>query len=386
MKAYPNLIEGVIEVLVQTFGKHIYADKVIPHILKENKKWGSRDRKFVANHSYEIIRNWRLLWHILGQEPSMKRKHLMELFDAYWNWLETGSKIPEGLPLGVVESYAAWFDERASNELGDHWPALAHALNQPASVVLRNNVLRQDRKSLVEILTKEGIDCEVSDVADESVVLANRPKLMHLKSYQKGRFEIQDGGSQLIVQHLDLQPGERFFDACCGAGGKAIQAASIMGNQGEILAMDTNDKALSECRRRAKRNGVDIITTESIKRPASVLVHQEWADKLLLDVPCSGSGVIRRDVDSKWKLQPEHLDKTIQIQKDILHKYHSTLKPGGTMVYATCSILRSENEDQVASFMEAFGEDFTLVDEFRLSPEHPHSDGYFIAIFQKHDD
>lgn len=123
--------------------------------------------------------------------------------------------------------------------------------------------------------------------------------------------------------------------------------------------------------------------TEVIRSAADVQRHAGWANKMLLDVPCSGTGVIRRDVDTKWKLQPEHLERTREIQYAILRDYSAALQPGGLLVYATCSILRSENEDQVRRFLDEKADAFELREELRISPEHPHSDGYYVARLYK---
>jgi len=383
MKPYPNLVAGVLEVLEKAFGKRLYADKVLQQVLRANKKWGSRDRAFVAEHSYEMVRYWRLIWHLADAEPSLKRKHLKRLFEVYWQWREDGRPLPEDLPLGVRESFPEWLDELASAELGDAWPDVAVALNRPSHVILRCNSLHGTREDVLSTLTSEGIDASISDVAPDALVLAKRPKLQRLNSFQDGLYEVQDGGSQLLASYLELQPGMKLLDGCSGAGGKALHAAALMRNHGEILCMDVQERKLSELNKRAARNGVNIIRTEHIRSAADVTQHEGWADAMLLDVPCSGTGVIRRDVDTKWKLKPEHLDRTRDLQRQILHKYPEALRSGGRLVYATCSILRSENEDQVADFMAAQGDAFELIEQKRISPEHPHSDAYFVAVFRK---
>jgi 16S rRNA (cytosine967-C5)-methyltransferase len=164
-------------------------------------------------------------------------------------------------------------------------------------------------------------------------------------------------------------------------GGKTLQLAAEMVNKGTLIAMDISEYKLKELEKRTQRNGVDIVQTALIKSPASIKAFAGKADKLLLDVPCSGSGVIRRDVDTKWKLQPEHVERNIAIQRDILHNYTQMLKPGGTLVYATCSIFKSENEDQVQWFLEQHPE-FRLVEEKRLNPGKD-NDGFYMARMKK---
>ena len=383
MIPHPNLVAGVLEVLERTFGQRLYADRVVDQVLRANKRWGSRDRAFVAEHSYEIVRWWTLLWHLNGEEVQIKRKQLKSLFETYWLWRESGMPQPKDLGTGLAQSYAPWFDEMASAELGEDWPALAAALNRPAQVILRANSLKTNREAVLERLAGEGIAAELSDVAPEALVLAKRPRLQHLESFKDGWYEVQDGGSQRIGAYLDPLPGDRILDGCSGAGGKALHAAALAGGKADILCMDIEPYKLGEAEKRALRAGVKGLRTEVIRSAADVQRHAGWANKMLLDVPCSGTGVIRRDVDTKWKLQPEHLERTREIQYAILRDYSAVLQPGGLLVYATCSILRSENEDQVRRFLDEKAGAFELREEVRISPEHPHSDGYYVARLYK---
>ncbi len=384
MIPHPNLVAGVLEVLERTFGQRLYADRVVDQVLRANKRWGARDRAFVAEHSYEIVRWWSLLWHLHGSEPAIKRKPLKDLFDTYWTWRSEGMPVPSDLDVAVAQSYAPWFAARAATELGSDWPVLAAALNRPAQVILRANTLKASREAVLERLTAEGIEAAMSDVAPDALVLAKRPRLQHLESFKDDWYDVHDGGSQRIAAYLDPQPGDRILDGCSGAAGKALHAAALARNQAEILCMDVESYKLGEAEKRAVRAGVQGLRTEWIRSPRDVQRHAGWANKMLLDVPCSGTGVIRRDVDTKWKLQPDHLERTLETQYGILRDYSEALQPGGTLVYATCSILRSENEDQVRRFLDEQGGAYSLREEVRITPEHPHSDGYYVAVLQKH--
>lgn len=400
-KLFPPTVAGVTEALELSFGKQLYADKVVEKLLRQNKKWGSRDRAFVAEHTYEMVRHWRKLWALYGKEPQLKRKDLEKLFGIYWltqgyalpDWpkfdevrdMDIAARMAE-LPqnIGILESFPDWFNERAATELGDQWPAVASALNAPANVVLRVNTLKSNKAELIKILAVEGI--EVEEMADfpHALRLTGRPKLTNLESFKAGLYEVHDAGSQTIAPFLKAQPGDFVVDACAGAGGKALHLAATMKNEGIIIAMDVEPHKLSELDKRADRNGATCITTSLIKGNASIKTYQEKADRLLLDVPCSGSGVIRRDVDTKWKLRPEHLERNIGIQRDILQRYSQMLKSGGTMVYATCSIFRSENEDQVAWFL-AENPEYRLEVEKYLDPSKD-NDGFYMARLKKNGD
>ena len=205
--------------------------------------------------------------------------------------------------------------------------------------------------------------------------------LFQLESYKNGLFEVQDAASQLIAPYLQVKPGMKVSDACAGAGGKALHLACLMQNKGSILAMDVEVKKLQELEKRAQRGGVRIINT-SIATKDVILRNKESADRLLLDVPCSGLGVLRRNPDAKWKLTPTFMDEIQQTQASILNDYSSMLKIGGLMVYATCSILPVENNLQVKHFLENNIGKFELLNEQSILPSQGY-DGFYMACLKK---
>ncbi len=397
-KLHKNLVAAVIEALETSFGKGYYVDKVLERILKSNKKWGARDRAFIAESTYEIVRWWRYLWELMGREPSLKRKELYRLFGLWWltkgytlsDWHQwddlkdydlNRSRRSMSKETGVVQSFPIWFDELATEELGPLWPKMAAELNRPAEVVIRTNTLKTDRKSLKDILAEEGVPTVELPANEIGLILQERSQTFKNPSFQNGLFEVQDGGSQQIAPFLQVEPGMRVIDACAGAGGKALHLAALMENKGSIIAMDVEAWKLNELKKRARRNGVHNIETRPIESSKSIKRLHNTADRLLLDVPCSGTGVIKRNPDTKWKLQPDHLDRVRSIQKDILDSYTKMLKTGGMCVYATCSILPSENEKQVAGFLTR-NTGFKLIEEQRISPAKA-SDGFYMALLQK---
>lgn len=391
----------MIEALETSFGKGYYADKVIERILKANPKWGVRDRGFIAENTYGMVRWWRLLWELYGKEPSLKRKELYRLFGIWWQW--QGNDLPkdkdwtqfdtirdldlkdryEGLKEHVAfrESFPDWLAELMEEELGAKWPEIARASNIPAEVFLRTNTLKIERKALLKELSNEFCPAKALENNEVGIVLEKRKNTFRLRSFQSGFFEVQDGGSQMIAPYLEVKPGMRVIDACSGAGGKALHLAALMENKGQIIAMDVEAWKLKELQKRARRNGVHNIETRPIENAKSIKRLHNSADRLLLDVPCSGTGVIKRNPDTKWKLQPEHLDRVRKIQGDIIADYSKMLKKGGKMVYATCSILRSENEEQVEKFLES-NPDFKLLKEQRLDPSQ-WSDGFYMALVER---
>lgn len=384
MKLHSNLLNGIVEILEISFSGNLYADKVIEKSLRSNKKWGSRDRSFVAQHAYEIIRWWRLIWFLKGEDPSLKKDKLFELFEVYWKWaIEKTISTPNDLPIAVIESYPIWLDKKAAMELGENWPILARALNIQANVVLRTNTLKISREQLLLRLAQEDIEAKSSKITSEAITLINRRKLKDLQSFKSGLFEIQDGGSQLISNFLAPMPGDKIMDCCSGAGGKALSLASKMKNIGEVLCIDIELSKIKELEIRAERAGATCIRTHLLLEAEELKEYSGWADKMLLDVPCSGTGVIRRDVDVKWKLTPEHLEGTLELQQEILNNYSKLLKVGGLLVYATCSILESENEMQIIKFLESHSESYELEHQERLSPLNIDSDGYYVALLRK---
>jgi len=186
----------------------------------------------------------------------------------------------------------------------------------------------------------------------------------------------------MIAPLLDLSPGLRLIDACAGAGGKSLHAASLMKNKGRIIALDIHEKKLAELKKRSARAGCDIIEAKLIEGSKTIKRLEKTADRLLLDVPCTGLGALRRNPDTKWKLTLERVDELRQIQADILLNYSTMLKPGGLMLYATCSILPSENELQVKNFLNQH-KDFKLIAEKHFWPGDNDFDGFYAAQIQR---
>ncbi|MBL7884868.1 MAG: class I SAM-dependent methyltransferase, partial [Bacteroidia bacterium] len=214
----------------------------------------------------------------------------------------------------------------------------------------------------------------------DALKLVKRQNLQSLKEYQNGFFEIQDASSQLIAPFLDLNSGMTVIDACAGAGGKSLHIAALMKNAGNIISMDVEERKLIELERRAKRGGVKIIKTRLINEQT---IHQlkNVADRLLLDVPCSGLGILKRNPDAKWKLNLDFITEIIKTQQHILSTYSSMLKLDGILVYATCSILPSENQHQVELFLKNHS-DFTFMEDCKILAKDGF-DGFYMAKLKK---
>ena len=394
MKLHNNTIRGVHTALEAIFEEGQYADKVIQRVLKSNPKWGARDRSFIAETTYEMVRWWRLINYL---SPS---KDYWDLFGTYW--LMQGRQLPpweefqrinadklkgkyENLEEpAILESVPDWLFEMGKKELGNLWEDEVHSLNQEAEVVLRVNTLKINREHLKNRLAEDGIKTHIIKGYPDALILDERTNVFRNPAFKEGLFEVQDGSSQLVASALAVEPGMRVIDACAGAGGKSLHLASLMENKGKVLSMDLEEWKLQQTKLRARRAGVSIIERKVIEGSKTIKRLKESADRLLLDVPCSGLGVLRRNPDTKWKLSKESIEKVQQTQQDILQSYPSMLKPGGQMVYATCSILPSENQDQVNKFLASeAGKDFELIEDHKVLSQESGFDGFYIARLQK---
>jgi 16S rRNA (cytosine967-C5)-methyltransferase len=388
------LVEAVLSALTEVFENGRQADKVIEQVLKSDRRWGARDRGFIAENVYEIVR-WRRLIEFIGQLSKLSTYEAFGIWQVLKknelpNWPEFAKinsvqiwkRHSEAQTIRKIrESVPDWLDELGEAELGANWEAELHALNQTAPVVLRANTLKTTRDSLQKLLLKSDIETHTLPELPNALILKEKKNVFQTEYFQNGFFEVQDAGSQLIAPLLDLQPGQRVIDACAGAGGKTLHIAALMQNKGSLIAMDIEAWKLDELKRRTRRNGVSNVETRAIEAK-TIKRLRDSADRLLLDVPCSGLGVLRRNPDSKWKMKPDFLDKVRQTQFEILSDYSRMVKTGGKMVYATCSILPSESENQVQRFL-AEQPNWQLITERRASPARDGFDGFYMACLQK---
>jgi len=394
MKLHNNTIRGVHTALEAIFEEGQYADKVIERTLKSNPKWGAKDRSFIAETTYEMVRWWRLVNFL---SPS---KDPWDLFGTYWlmqgnelpPWDEFARLQPEKIKSkydsitdpGLLESIPEWLQTLGSQELGEKWEAEIHALNEEAEVVLRVNTLKTTRERLKNLLEADGIRSYLVKGYPDALVLEERQNVFRHPSFKEGLFEVQDASSQLVAAALQVEPGMRVIDACAGAGGKSLHLAALMGNKGKVISMDVEEWKLQQAKLRARRNGVSIFEPKIIEGSKTIKRLKESADRLLLDVPCSGLGVLRRNPDTKWKLSLESLEKVQKTQQELLQSYPSMLKKGGQLVYATCSILPSENEEQIKKFLESeAGKDFELIEDRKVLAQESGFDGFYIARLLK---
>ncbi|GAB4129909.1 MAG: class I SAM-dependent methyltransferase [Raineya sp.] len=402
-KLHRNLCNAVVEALYAIFNEEKHADKAIEYWLKSNPRWGARDRAFIAENTYEIVRWWRRLIILADLTYQDKKKYsYQQIWKVLGTWL-----VLQAYPLPDWEEFATlnpskvkqnnkkkllrkereaipdWLDALACQEMGEQqWEQELKASNQQANVVLRTNTLKTTPEELRSLLEKQGIAVAKIENAPAALLLKERQNIFKNKLFLEGYFEIQDAGSQMIAEFLQVKPSMRVIDACAGAGGKTLHLAALMQNKGKIIALDTEKWKLQELKSRSKRAGTSIIESKVIDSNKTIKRLENSADRLLLDVPCSGLGVLKRNPDAKWKLSLEFVEKIRKKQTEILSFYPKMLKKSGLMVYATCSLLPSENEKQIEYFL-ANNPDFRLIDQKHLLPSQYGFDGFYMALLEK---
>jgi 16S rRNA (cytosine967-C5)-methyltransferase len=394
MKLFTNTVYAVVQAIDEIFNQNRYADKVIEKTLKSNPKWGARDRGFIAESVYDMVRWWKLINYLSPSKDKYQR------FGTYWllqgrtlpDWKEFKGLDSDGIHRkyerlnnrALIQSIPDWLDEMGAELLGDKWDEEINTLNQEADVVLRVNTLKITREQLMNRLAEEGIESFAPKGYKDALVLAKRQNIFKNTAFKEGLFEVQDASSQLVSAAMDVEPGMRVIDACAGSGGKSLHLAALMQNKGRILSMDVEGWKLQNAKLRARRNGVSIIEPRVIEGNKTIKRLSESADRLLLDVPCSGLGVLKRNPDTKWKLSPESIEKVQTIQQEILQNYSSMVKKGGIMVYATCSILPSENQHQVEKFLASEkGKEFELLEDQKVLAQESGFDGFYIAKLKR---
>jgi 16S rRNA (cytosine967-C5)-methyltransferase len=396
MKLHRNTSAAIVSALHTILSEGRYADKVIEKTLKLNSKWAPYDKRFVAETIYDVIRHFRLLKEISGA----KGKDFWGLYGAWCvmhkielpRWDELQQIKPKAVREKydeiksnhrILESIPNWLDEIGDRELGtDRWLKEVHALNENTRVVLRVNLLKTTRQQLKELLAEKGIRTDDPSEFPDALVLQGWYNVFSLDQFKDGLFEVQDAGSQLIAPFLQVGSGMRVIDACAGTGGKTLHLSALLKNKGRIIALDTEEWKLETLRKRARRAGVSNVEAKLIDSSKAIKRQEQTADRLLLDVPCSGLGVLKRNPDAKWKLSAEYIDEVKMQQQKILDDYSIMLKKGGLMVYSTCSILPSENEKQVEHFLQTHENQFTLLDQKHVWPSEGF-DGFYMAVLRK---
>jgi 16S rRNA (cytosine967-C5)-methyltransferase len=416
MRLPPAIIGHTEEVLREILRFTGPADGTLSRYFREHPRLGSRERGVIAEAIYGLLRNKSVYTSFSesGSGPAMRRLTLLGLADAVGAeslgglsedetaWLDRVMQIDRNhLPVNMKSNLPAWLWEKLSQNFGEQDAlALAESLNTPAPLDLRVNTMKSDRETVIASLAQAPIIAEPTPFSSTGLRVRKKPSIQNLPLFKDGTIEVQDEGSQLLAQLVGARRGEMVADFCAGAGGKTLALGATMRNTGRLYAFDISEKRLAKLKPRLARSGLSnvhpvVIAHEKdskIKRLAAKL------DRVLVDAPCSGLGTLRRNPDVKWRQTPEGVAELNVKQASILASASRMVKPGGRLVYATCSILDEENEGIVQAFLAAHP-DFTLIPASQILEEqkielpmgeylklYPHlhqTDGFFAAILQR---
>lgn len=313
-----------------------------------------------------------------GRAPRQQGKGRKGSFSVNFQRIKEANQLPllkDGCP--------EWLDTLGQQQLGRNWPQEREMLAQAPLRYIRANGLKGDRNKLQQRLAAEQIQSEAVDKQPDALLVRGDAPLFRSNAFQEGWFEQQDLGSQHIARFLAPEPGMLTIDACAGTGGKTLHLAALMQNKGRIIAMDVEQRKLDQLRKRAKRTGINNLETRLIESSTQIKRLKASADRVLLDVPCSGLGVLRRNPEAKWNPMFDDLEQLCATQQDILQRYSKMAKVGGEVVYATCSILPRENQDQVTEFLQNCSGAFELLEEMTILPSTLNSDGFYMARLKR---
>ena len=359
------------------------ADRVLDRYFRDRRYIGSKDRQAIAERVFGVLRRRaRLDWHlresgyrdvldarrrvladvIVADGRSMDAldqlfsagphatgelsRREVELAERLAGRTLDAPEAPPECPFWLAEKLRALYGERFAEEMS--------ALNRVAPFDLRANLLKaKDRGEALQALRAEGIEAEPTHLSPLGLRLPGRKPIEHWTAFRQGQVEVQDEGSQIVALLVDAKPGMKVVDYCAGAGGKTLALAAAMNNQGRLVACDTSEGRLERSRVRLKRAGVHNVETHLLA-PGDKWAKRQAAgfDRVLVDAPCSGSGTWRRNPDARWRYGPDDILGLVEEQKQILDRAAKLVKPGGRLIYATCALLKEENEDQVSAFLE----------------------------------
>jgi 16S rRNA (cytosine967-C5)-methyltransferase len=398
------------------------ADRFLRDWFRARRYAGSKDRTAVAERVYDVLRRRAsFAWRMEGEDARslviaslLAEGKIPDEIEALFSGEGYGpaalserekkaiARSPDGpQPLNVRGEFPLWLAPELERAFGDDLLVEMEAMLQRAPVDLRVNSLRAERRAMLDGLRSLGIKCEATPLSPLGIRVPSAEGLSaleHTRFFETGAFEFQDEASQLAASLCQAKPGDRVLDLAAGAGGKSLALAAVMQNRGEILAYDSNPARLRPLGPRARRAGASIIRT------AETRGGPKWGngkfDLVLIDAPCSGSGTWRRNPETKWRLSRDRLRELIELQTWLIDNGARHTRPGGRLVYVTCSLLPSENEDVVSAFLtrnqefsivpaqsawkSALGEPPPFVKQyFRGSPRRSATDGLFVSIMAR---
>lgn len=427
----------VLQAALEAYGSVIHegrlADRALDFTLRHKKNLYANERRAVAERVYALLRRERTIDFLLSRTHprfaslSAGRQDALRLATARTmmgeqleDVMKTSGVAPEDnralerLPEAARELKALPFEERFPisaaipdflarrflEQFGDQAEAAAEAMNERAPLTARVNSLVTTREALIEKLKAEGVEARPTPLSPYGLHLETRINAFSLEAFREGLFEIQDEGSQLLGMLVDAPP-KKVVDACAGSGGKTLQLAAQMKNRGELFAFDIEERRIEEMRKRTRRAGahnvrVRVIPAEGPEADASIQDLVDLADRVMVDAPCSGTGTFRRKPDARRRIQEKDIAFHAERQRVLLERFSRMVKPGGRLIYGTCSVLREENETVLDAFLAAHP-DFSVkpVSEvlppevaeklnngpyLRLMPHLHNTDGFFGAV------
>jgi 16S rRNA (cytosine967-C5)-methyltransferase len=411
-------IDQVRSVLGEILQWEYPADAALSHWLRAHPKLGSRDRGEVAEAVFDVLRHLRRYRHFAesGFGPAARRLAILGLASVFskdvlyaglhegeQEWLARVQSIdPKSLPRAVRDSLPDWLDERLAKL--DDPDALIEALNRSAPLDVRINPLKTDRAAMLQKMREGGAlryDPEPTPYSPWGIRLQGRPPVNRWPMFENGEIEVQDEGSQILAALVGPKRGEMIIDYCAGAGGKTLLIGALMRSTGRLYAFDVSAARLARAKPRLARSGLSNVVPVVISADNDQRVKRlsGKAHRVLIDAPCSGLGTLRRNPDLKWRQHPESLAELQKVQARILKQASRCVAPGGRLVYATCSILPEENEQQIEVFL-AEHPDFKLLDASKIvldrcenltldgpylsmRPDRHGTDGFFAAVLER---
>lgn len=431
-------VAAAIDILSEIESGAVPADRALAGYFRSRRYAGSKDRNAVSDMVYGVLRRrGEIEWRLSGVETTSvadeafdRARRLMigglvadghtsteieDLFDGRDHSPAVLRDDERGIlgvpgrhragaaPDWVRGNYPEWLDGALRARFGVDLRTEMTALNSRAPLDLRVNTLKATPADVIKHLASGGIDAVPCTHSQNGIRLPEGVRVTSHPVFRDGSVEVQDEGSQIVALLAGAEPGMHVVDMCAGAGGKALAMAAAMGNRGQIFACDISRRTLDRLEVRRKRAGARNLQTRLLSDEegvADLLKSHGPADRVLLDVPCSGSGAWRRNPDAKWRLTPDILSAHVERQRRLLSQGASLVRSGGRLVYATCSILPAENEEQIDSFLEAHGEfNLRAVEEIWpavlsgdcpaqaetlvLTPWRTGTDGFFVAIMER---
>lgn len=410
------------EALADLQANALPADRALDRFFRSRRFLGGRDRRFIAEAVFGVLRRRRFFAHCLRREANapIDPGDLAGLYLLTQGWsqralarflpAEQATQLADALravdhdnlPFAIRHSLSDVLADALVEDWGEEAEALARALGTTAPLDLRVNTLRTDRDRLRDRLMSAGIVLHPTPYSPYGLRRENRAALFAAPGFKEGAFEVQDEGSQLLACLVDVPPRGRIVDFCAGAGGKTLALAMELENKGEILACDIVGRKLEELMRRARRAGVHNVRAHELRTDPRAFVQAQAGrhDRVLVDAPCSGSGTLRRNPDLRNR--PLDLAALTALQGRILETASRLVAPGGRLIYATCSVLDAENRGVVESFLMAHAEfvrrpaqavmqqrNLSLPtslfrdDDLQLAPHRHGTDGFYAAVLER---